>query len=130
VIFIFAFPYIVLPCRVSSSTVGKELIDMAASYGASRWRVWRDILVPASVPGIFTGLRQGVAHAFTGMFLIELTFLSVGIGYLLTGYEDAFDPANVFGVSLLVVLEVLVVMALFQYAQNRLSKSWREAGRR
>jgi len=130
VIFIFAFPYIVLPIRVSSSTVGKDLTDMARSYGASRWGLWRDVLVPASVPGIFTGLRQGVAHAFTGMFLIELTFLSVGIGYLLTGYEESFDPADVFGVSLIVVLEALVVMVLLQSAQNRLSSKWREAGRR
>jgi NitT/TauT family transport system permease protein len=130
VIFIFAFPYIVLPIRVSSSTVGTDLVDMASSYGASRWQVWRDILVPASVPGIFTGLRQGVAHAFTGMFLIELTFLAVGIGSLLTGYEESFDPASVFGISLLVVLEALAVMVLLQSAQNRLSSSWREARQR
>ncbi|MDT4908793.1 MAG: NitT/TauT family transport system permease protein [Pseudonocardiales bacterium] len=130
VIFIFAFAYIVLPCRVASSTVSGDLVDMAHSYGAKKTAVWRDVIVPASVPGIFAGLRQGVAHAFTGMFLIELTFLAVGLGYLIVGYEEAFDPAYVFGVSLIIVVQAAVCMSVFQYVENRLSAQWRSAGRK
>lgn len=130
VIFIFAFAYIALPVRVASSTVSRDLVDMAHSFGAKKTAVWRDVIVPASVPGIFTGLRQGVAHAFTGMFLIELTFLAVGLGYLIVGYEEAFDPANVFGVSLIIVVQAAVCMSLLQYVENRLSAQWRSAGRK
>lgn len=130
VIFIFAFAYIVLPIRVGASTVSNDLVDMARSYGASNTAVWRDVVVPASVPGIFVGLRQGIAHAFTGMFLIELTFLAVGLGYLIVGYEEAFDPAPVFGVSLIIVVQAAVCMAVFQYVENRLSAQWRAAGQK
>jgi len=38
------------------------LLDAAAVLGASRWRVFRQILLPLSVPGIITAVVLSFAH--------------------------------------------------------------------
>jgi len=38
------------------------LLDAAAILGASRWRVFRHILLPLSVPGIITAVVLSFAH--------------------------------------------------------------------
>ena len=121
VMFLFALTFVIIPCRTASMTVSDSLLSMARSYGADRFRLWREVIVPASAAGIFVGLRQGLAHAFTGMFLIELTYLAVGLGWLIEGYQTTFDTADVFGVCFLIVAEAAVLMAALQWVQTRLT---------
>jgi ABC-type nitrate/sulfonate/bicarbonate transport system permease component len=125
VIVVFALPFIVVPCRTGSATVPAPLVAMTRSYGGSTGAVWREVVLPASVPAIFTGLRQGFAHALTGMIIIELTFLAVGIGRLIQDSQAQFDAASVFAVTFLIIAEGVVLMALLQRAQDRLSGQWR-----
>jgi ABC-type nitrate/sulfonate/bicarbonate transport system permease component len=125
VIVVFALPFVVVPCRTGSATAPAPLVAMTRSYGGTARAVWREVVLPASVPAIFTGLRQGLAHALTGMILVELTFLAVGIGRLIQDSQAQFDAASVFGVTFLIVMEGVVLMALLQRAQDRLSGQWR-----
>ena len=125
VIFVFALPFIVVPCRTGSATAPAPLVAMTRSYGGSTAAVWREVVLPASVPAIFTGLRQGLAHALTGMIIIELTFLAVGIGRLIQDSQAEFDSASVFAVTFLIIAQGVALMALLQGAQDRLSGKWR-----
>lgn len=125
VIVVFALPFVVVPTRTGSATVPGALVAMTRSYGGSPGAVWREVVLPASVPAIFNGLRQGLAHALTGMVIIELTFLAVGIGRLIQDAQARFDAAGVFAVTFLIVAEGVVLMALLQRVQDRLSGHWR-----
>lgn len=125
VIVVFALPFVVVPCRTGSATTPGALVAMTRSYCGSSGAVWREVVLPASVPAIFNGLRQGLAHALTGMVIIELTFLAVGIGRLVQDAQARFDAASVFAVTFLIVAEGVALMALLQRAQDRLSGQWR-----
>lgn len=125
VIFIFALPFVVVPCRAAAAATPSELVAMARSYGGSKFAVWRQVVLPASVPGIFTGLSQGLAHALTGMIIIELTFLAVGIGRLVQDFQASFDAARVFAVTFLIIGQGVLMIALLRRAQHRLSGHWR-----
>lgn len=125
VIVIFAFPFVVVPCRTGSATTPGALVAMTRSYCGSARAVWREVVLPSSVPAIFNGLRQGLAHALTGMVIIELTFLAVGIGRLIQDAQARFDAASVFAVTFLIVAEGVALMALLQRIQDRLSGHWR-----
>lgn len=125
VIVIFALPFVVVPTRTGSATAPGALIAMTRSYGGSSGAVWRQVVLPASVPAIFNGLRQGLAHALTGMVIIELTFLAVGVGRLVQDAQARFDAATVFALTFLIVAEGVVLMALLQRIQDRLSGHWR-----
>ncbi|MBO0826387.1 MAG: ABC transporter permease subunit [Streptosporangiales bacterium] len=125
VIAIFGLPFVVVPTRTGSATVPGALVSMTRSYCGSSGAVWREVVLPASVPAIFNGLRQGLAHALTGMVIIELTFLAVGIGRLIQDAQAKFDAASVFAVTFLIVAQGVAMMALLQRAQDGLSGQWR-----
>ncbi|GAA4326382.1 ABC transporter permease [Pigmentiphaga soli] len=58
-------------------------IRAAQSLGASRAVEFLQVVVPASAPYIFAGLRLGAALAFLSLVAAELTGASSGIGYRL-----------------------------------------------
>jgi ABC-type nitrate/sulfonate/bicarbonate transport system permease component len=58
-------------------------IRAARSLGASKLREFGMVVIPASAPHIFAGLRLGAALAFLSLVAAELTGASAGIGYRL-----------------------------------------------
>lgn len=56
-------------------------IRAARSLGASRRLEFLQVVIPASAPHIFAGLRFGAALAFLSLVAAELTGASAGIGY-------------------------------------------------
>ncbi len=63
--------------------VPSTYIRAARSLGASRALEFFQVVLPASAPHIFAGLRFGAALAFLSLVAAELTGASAGIGYRL-----------------------------------------------
>jgi molybdate transport system permease protein len=59
---IYSFPFAVQPFAASFTAVDRDLLDMSAILGASRWRTFWRVILPLSVPGILTGLVLSFAH--------------------------------------------------------------------
>jgi ABC-type nitrate/sulfonate/bicarbonate transport system permease component len=58
-------------------------IRAARSLGTSKLREFAMVVMPASAPHIFAGLRLGAALAFLSLVAAELTGASAGVGYRL-----------------------------------------------
>jgi ABC-type nitrate/sulfonate/bicarbonate transport system permease component len=69
-------------------TAPQNLINAVRSLGATRMRVLTLVILPASLPGIITGLRIGAGFAFRGLVFAEIIAAKTGIGYLI------FEGAN------------------------------------
>jgi len=63
--------------------VAPTYILAAESLGASRARIFREVLIPAVAPHIVAGLRLGATVAFLSLVAAELTGASAGIGFRL-----------------------------------------------
>ena len=59
---LYSLPFAVQPLVLAFESVDQRLLDAAAILGASRWRVFRHILLPLSVPGIITAVVLSFAH--------------------------------------------------------------------
>lgn len=74
---------------VSMSTLGavRELndvhIEIAIDNGASRVDLFREVIVPGTLPQIFTGLSLGFGLAFILIVVIEFVAASAGLGYII-----------------------------------------------
>jgi ABC-type nitrate/sulfonate/bicarbonate transport system permease component len=123
VIFVFAFPFVVVPCRAGVLTVSERLQEMARSFGAGELAMWREILLPGAMPSIMSGLRQGFAHALTGMIVAELSLLAVGFGRLLLEFKDSFDYASVFATVFLIICQSVIAMAALTFLERRAGAS-------
>src|SRR6185369_5744518 len=74
--------------------------------GASGWKLYRYVLLPASLPAFATSLRQGFSFAWRSLLGAEL-ILAVehkGLGFLLATGRDFADVAQVVAVMIVMVM--------------------------
>jgi ABC-type nitrate/sulfonate/bicarbonate transport system permease component len=64
-------------------TAPQILVNAVRSLGGSRWQILTLVILPASLPGIITGLRVGAGFAFRGLVFAEIIAAKTGIGYLI-----------------------------------------------
>lgn len=97
-------------------TVDQAQIDLARSFKATRWQIFRKIEFPASIPALFSGLRIGATLAVIGVTVAEFLGGDKGLGYVLAAGEGAGSAGASFAVIILltlvgIVLYLLVVLA-------------------
>jgi ABC-type nitrate/sulfonate/bicarbonate transport system permease component len=84
------------------SHVDKDLLNLARVYGASRWRTFIHIEVPASASPLFSGLKIGATYAVTGAIIGEL---AASEGSSLALYQEQansnLNTAAVYGTTML-----------------------------
>lgn len=64
-------------------SVDNKLFDVARVLQFSRWDLIRRLIIPASLPNIFLGIRLSIGVAWLGLVVAELMGASSGIGYLI-----------------------------------------------
>ena len=70
----------------------------AASLGASRWQVFRHVIIPGALPFIFTGLQISMGVAWFSLAAAEMVSGQFGLGYLInTSYTMVQYPTIVIG---------------------------------
>ena len=79
--------------------------------GARGWRLYRYVLLPASLPALATSLRQGFSFAWRSLMGAELILVvpAHGLGYLLSTGREFNDVAQVVAVLIVMVLIGMVV---------------------
>ena len=81
--------------------IDRKLVEAATAYGYRRLALAREVLLPASLPSLFTGLRLGLAQAWLFLVAAELIGASRGLGFLLidgqnTGRADIIVMSIIF----------------------------------
>ena len=85
------------------SHVDQDLLNLARVYGASRWRTFWQIEIPASTTSLFAGMKIGATYAVTGAIIGELVSPSGAAGSLALYQETAntnFNVAAVYGTTM------------------------------
>ena len=72
---IMALPLMVRATRLSIEAVGTDYLEEAAVMGASRWQMFRHVVLPLALPGVIAGAVLGYAKAL-GEFGATITFVS------------------------------------------------------
>lgn len=110
VVMFFAIPYVTLPIRNGVRAMPQLWFDLSRSLCASRRQTWQLILLPGARSVITHGLRLGLAHALSGLLVVEFTLVALGIGQVVLDAKAAFDFGSMIGYLLLVMAQVLIVM--------------------
>jgi len=120
VTFTYAVVTITVNTRAGLRMVSPAWMDMARSFDASEWQLWRKVLVRGALPGIATGLRQGLARAVSGMVSVELLLVAVGIGRLILVYEGTFDAANLYATVLVLIGEAVLLVQACHWLERKM----------
>ncbi|MDF2630470.1 MAG: transporter permease protein [Symbiobacteriaceae bacterium] len=73
---------VVVTVRDAAAGVGQGLIRSVKSLGGSEWHIFRHVILPASLPGIFTALRLVTGTAVAVLFFAETYATKYGLGSL------------------------------------------------
>jgi NitT/TauT family transport system permease protein len=93
--------------------------------GAGGWRLYRYVLIPAALPALASGLRQGFSFAWRSLMGAEFVFAAQrhGLGYLLQNARTNIDPAAVVGIMIImVVIGMLADRLVFAQLERRISR--------
>jgi NitT/TauT family transport system permease protein len=103
-----------------------KIYSMAGrNLGAHGLRLFFYVLLPASLPYLVTGLKQGWAFAWRSLISGEMIFVSLGLGQLLMMGRELNDMGQVIAVMILIIAIGYIVDGLvFRTIERRLQHKW------
>ena len=114
------FP-IIINTFVGVKSVDRELLDTGRAFTATHWQRVRMIMVPASVPFVFTGLRIGISRALEGVVIAEMTAAVTGTGALLLNYGRFFQTDKLMGPVIVLGLMSIALAGIVRLVERRVA---------
>lgn len=100
---------ILLTTIAAVKDVEKLQIDASKSMGAGQWFIFTKVVLPASIPRIFPGIRLGGAYAITVLVAAEMVGAPAGLGIFTLTMQQTFKiPQMYAGIALLGILGLLM----------------------
>jgi ABC-type nitrate/sulfonate/bicarbonate transport system permease component len=104
VVFLFAVFPVLYNTVEGARSIKPEMIEVAKSFRSSEWALWREVMLPYTLPYTMTGVRQAIGRALVGMIAAEFFLSSTGLGQLIMGASQDFDTAGVLASTLVIGL--------------------------
>lgn len=103
----------------AAATISPQYLEMARNYGAGRRAVLLEVMVPAALPVIFTGLRLAAGRALAITIAIELVSADTGIGGMIWLAWQSFTTDRLF-----VGLFTAAALGVAQHTLLRRIEAW------
>ena len=101
------------------------LVWSGLNMGASRWRIFRRVVLPAAAPMIFAGMRVSLALSFIVMFAAEMINARSGLGYLIRMAENGLQFNLMYASLLSIAILGYAGDSALRFARRRLL-AWHE----
>lgn len=124
VVFLFAVFPILYNTIEGARSIKPELIEVARSFRSSEGALWRDVMIPYTLPFTMTGVRLAIGRSLVGMVAAEFFLSSTGLGQMIMAASQNFDTANVFAAILVIGLIGVGLMRLGLHIEAHFAR-WR-----
>ena len=125
VVFLFAVFPVLYNTVEGARSIKPEMIEVAKSFRSDEWALWREVILPYTLPYIMTGVRQAIGRALVGMVAAEFFLSSTGLGQLIMGASQNFDTGGVFASILVIGLIGVGLMRLGLKIERHFAR-WRQ----
>ncbi|GHV09146.1 ABC transporter permease [Clostridia bacterium] len=125
IVFWASFWPILFNTQEGAKNVDLQLIRAATSMGASKFQMFSKVILPATVPSLFTGLKLAVRVAFFMIIASEVVGAVSGLGWYYGQVGNVYKLPLVYGTILLITLMSIILDQIF----SRLEKHfllWKE----
>jgi ABC-type nitrate/sulfonate/bicarbonate transport system permease component len=112
------FP-IVLSTIAGFGNVDRIFVTAARSMGASDYRLFRYVLVPAALPVILTGLRMGFTVALLSIIGSETIASLAGLGHHIVELAEGMDMPRMFAYIAFVVVIAALLNGIVSFLEAR-----------
>ncbi|MFH1066923.1 MAG: ABC transporter permease [bacterium] len=121
IIFIGIEPYLLLlTADVIANQIKGEYIEAGQMLKANRWQIYKKIIIPCALPGIWDATRLMWGAVWTYIVLVEIIASTSGMGYVLMQSQRYLHTANVIAVMIVIGLLGLGTDFLFKWGRAKL----------
>jgi NitT/TauT family transport system permease protein len=124
VVFLGAVIPIAISAHAGVRTNEARFLRVAKSFGASELKVLTSIILPGTVPFIFTGLKYGAGRALLGVVVGELYAATAGVGWMIGDAGNTLQTDVLFFCVLLFTATGLASVAVLNLFERRF-EAWR-----
>lgn len=121
------FP-IYLNALIGLTRIDRDTLEMFRAMGASRWKTFLKLQVPAALPLIFAGFKIGITTALVGAVVAEFSQGTAGIGVLMQRLAFSLDMGGAIAALLSMSLLGLILFYIIEFLDDRIV-FWRREGR-
>lgn len=125
VIFLAAFLACVVATFQGVVSVDRTLINAARVLGAKDGTIFLRVIVPASSPFIFVGMRVGLGSSWATLVASELIAAQQGLGFRMQQAQLYFDLPTIFVSIILIGVLGLLMDRLLMLVERKVT-SWQE----
>ena len=122
------FFQVLVTVRDAAQSVPEDSVLSVRSLGAGRWDISRHVVIPATLPDLFTALRISSGTAVAILFFAESLAGSTGLGYFIVDAWALLAYPKMFAGIIAMALLGVVLYEVFEAAERRLTR-WRRVGR-
>lgn len=108
-------PIIIINTIAGVKSVQETRIRAARCLGANSRQVFRYVIFPSAMPEIFTGMRVGIAIAWTSLVAAEMIAASKGLGWMIEAAGGELQMA--------VVFVGIIIIGIIGYAMELMIRS-------
>ena len=101
------------------------LIRAAQTMGARGLKMYVAVILPAALPSVIEGMKQGWSFAWRSLMAGELLFVSIGLGQLLSMGRELNDMSQVVAVMLVIIgIGLGMDRLVFARLENSVRRRW------
>jgi NitT/TauT family transport system permease protein len=102
-----------IPVYTASLRLDRTLVDALRVLGASRWQIFRNVIIPSAMPSVFTGLKIGSGLALIGAVIGEFVASRAGLGHMILYASGTLDtPTLYLGIIALALFAAVLSFAI------------------
>jgi sulfonate transport system permease protein len=118
ILFMFAFFPMVINTYQGVKAVDPKLVEVGRAFRCNEGQLWANIVIPASLPFIVTGLRLALGRGLIGMVLADLYTALSGVGYLIARTASTYRVDRMFVPIVALGLLGVTLTALLRLAEK------------
>ncbi len=100
-------------------------LDAAKNMGAKGWLLFRHVTIPAALPSLIIGLRQGWSFAWHAIIGAEILMSIVGLGHILSVGREFLDMGQIIASMVTIfVIGLLVDRFLLHKVEDQVRRKW------
>lgn len=111
IVYTVTFP-LIISIVAGIDAIPQSILRASSSLGASRWQQVVQVVVPAALPGISSGVRTGLGYGWRALIAAEIIIGTSGVGFMM------FDARRQGDVTLVFV--GMIVLGILWYATDSL----------
>lgn len=127
-IFIAAVFPLIVQTAAGVHTIDMRYLNAAENFGVSRYKLYRQVIVPAVLPDLIVGMRISLGVAWLVVVAAEMIALRSGLGYMIMDSRNAGNRYDLVVAGMIIIGVIgLLLDGLMRLMEGLKSVRWRYA---